>query len=580
MSVNDVPVNLIETSEFGFGTGEFFTGLAYGSKASVDAKDAQDAIRRSQELFAQAARYAKQRGIKICLGFELNGPPDQAHIDDVSTRLQVLVDKYPEVDTVWFWQNEAGSVGNSTMAADVQLAKAAKDYTPHFAYLKDEPRAKEACRIGYYISRAYAALKKLAPEKRVAISGWGGDKWLHFTDLFTGLDEILPKDVVFSALDNIDPSWQPTVSEYYGKVAADRETWAIPWWESDGGGSRHDQFMPECNVKPFSALLPDVLAKKCKGVMGIHWRVRDDEDVAKYMMNFAWNPLGTTYEGFWADFATRCFGPTDAPAMTKLLIELDALGPRWTGGAGQTECGTFAWEDGDGMPKPENLAKLQEIRAKLVEIAARDRKEGKTQFIDRLERLIATIDWVTLYDQAAVLAIKAGTTNDPKEAADLISQMPLGKAMQTYTRLLSTQGEWGVLATVNVKAFAAYENLWKDKAKTSVPTAAYQSDLPFQVAFRQPSCIVPVGEPIPVEVVVVGGKAIKSVILRYRKMGTGRYVSVPMTRGFRNVFSGAIPGSAVTEAGVEYYIEAMGSAGQVVHEPIGLPSITVTVVKK
>ena len=367
----------MKTAEFGFGTGEFFGGLAYGSKATTDAVDGQDAIRRSQELFAQAAKYAKQRGVKICLGFELNGMPDDAHLADVSKRLLVLTTKYPEVDTVWFWQNEAATVGYSTLPADAKLSQAARKFAGHFAYLHDEPRAKEACRIAYFISQAYAALRKIAPEKRVAISGWGGDNWLHFTDLFTGLDEILPKDVVFSALDNIDPSWEPNVSKYYGKVRADRETWAIPWFESDGGGSRHDQFMPECNTKPFSALLPNVLAKKCKGIMGIHWRVRDVEDVARYTFDFAWNPRTTTYEGFWADYALRCFGPAEAPEMAKLLMELDSLGPRWTGGSGQTECGTFAWEQGGGMPKPENLAKLQEIRARLVEIAERDRHAGR-----------------------------------------------------------------------------------------------------------------------------------------------------------------------------------------------------------
>jgi hypothetical protein len=62
--------------------------------------------------------------------------------------------------------------------------------------------------------------------------------------------------------------------------------------------------MPQCNTKPFSALLPDVLKKGCKGVLGIHWRTRAVEDVAAYMMDFAWNPTKTNYEWFWSDFAT------------------------------------------------------------------------------------------------------------------------------------------------------------------------------------------------------------------------------------------------------------------------------------
>ena len=187
------------------------------------------------------------------------------------------------------------------------------------------------------------ALKTIAPDKRVVISGWGGDKWDRFTDLFPGLDEVLPKDIVFSALDNIDPTWEPNVSRFYGKLPADRQRWAIPWWESDGGGSRHDQFMPQGNTKPFSVLLPDVLRKGCQGDLGIHWRSRAVEDVAAYMLDFAWNPTKTTYESFWSDFARRCFGEADAPEMAKILMELDALGPRWTGGGGQQECAGFTW---------------------------------------------------------------------------------------------------------------------------------------------------------------------------------------------------------------------------------------------
>jgi len=43
------------------------------------------------------------------------------------------------------------------------------------------------------------------------------------------------------------------------------------------------------------------------------------EDVARYMMDFAWNPDATTYESFWQDFARRCFGPKDADEMSRFM---------------------------------------------------------------------------------------------------------------------------------------------------------------------------------------------------------------------------------------------------------------------
>ncbi len=570
----------MKTAEFGFGTGEFFTGPAYGSRASVDAKDDQDAIRRSQDLFQQAVAYAQERGIKVSLGFQLDGLPTEARLKDVASRLRVLVRKYPWIEYIWFWQAEAATV-NPGLTADAATSDQMKKEAAHFAYLKDEKRALEGGRMAVYIEQAYKALKDIAPNKRVVISGWGGDKWLHFTDLFPGLDEILPKEVVFSALDNIDPSWEPNVSQFYGKLPEERERWAIPWWESDGGGSRHDQFMPECNVKPFSVLLPDVIKKGCKGVLGIHWRSRGVEEVAAYMMDFAWNPTNTTYESFWSDFAMRCFGEADAAEMSKVLMELEALGPRWTGGGGQAECAGFTWMADPPAPKEENLKTLQTIRQKLQVIVEHDRKAGNTQYLDRVERLIHTIDWVTLYDEAAMQVLQAQekSATDKKAAAEMLLKALLGKAMQVYTRLLYTQSDWGVLATVNVKAYASFEALYRQCADAAVPNAVASDALPIQLAFKEPNKIATQGEPLPVQIVATGGKSIESVKVFYRTLGEGKYASNPMRRGFRNVYQAAIPASAVTEKGLEYYIEVKGAGGQLFRAPKGLPSIAVTIVR-
>ena len=81
-------------------------------------------------------------------------------------------------------------------------------------------------------------------------------------------------------------------------------------------------------------------------------------------------------------------------------------------------------------PKEQNLQTLKNIRQKLQSIAERDRKEGKTQYLDRVERLIDTIDWVTLYDEAAmqVLQAQAKSATDKKAAAEMLLKAPLGKS--------------------------------------------------------------------------------------------------------------------------------------------------------
>jgi hypothetical protein len=99
------------------------------------------------------------------------------------------------------------------------------------------------------------------------------------------------------------------------------------------------------------------------------------------------------------------------------------------------------------------------------------------------------------------------------------------------------------------------------------------------VAFKEPNKIATQSEPLPVQIVATGGKSIESVKVFYRPLGEGEFVSMPMTRGFRNVYQAAIPGTAVTEKGLEYYIEVKGAGGQLFRVPKGLPSIAVTIVK-
>ena len=212
--------------------------------------------------------------------------------------------------------------------------------------------------------------------------------------------------------------------------------------------------------------------------------------------------------------------------------------------------------------------------------------------------MINTIDWVTTYDEAAVQIMKAeamstnaatfvdkpdiehlfaGSVDDKKAATEILRNAPLGKAMQTYTKLLYTQGDWGVLATVNDKAYGAFEKFYKQCDEGFVPGSSVPGDLPIQVAFKEPNKIVAQGEPLPVQIIATGGKSIESVKLQYRTLGEGEFVAMPMIRGFGNVYQATIPGSAVTEKGLEYKIEVKSIEGQLFRVPKGLPSIAVTV---
>lgn len=136
--------------------------------------------------------------------------------------------------------------------------------------------------------------------------------------------------MIFAALDNIHPAAQPNVSAVYGKLSPGRQRWPIPWYESDGGGPRRDQFRPQTNTKEFTLLCRDARAKGCQGLLAIHWRSRDVEEVAAWCAQYAWEP-DLSYEAFYRRFAARCFGPEHAEELGTVLRELESLGPRWTG---------------------------------------------------------------------------------------------------------------------------------------------------------------------------------------------------------------------------------------------------------
>jgi hypothetical protein len=52
-----------------------------------------------------------------------------------------------------------------------------------------------------------------------------------------------------------------------------------------------------------------------------------------------------------------------------------------------------------------------------------------------------------------------------------------------------------------------------------------------------------------------------------------------MTLSLWNLYQATIPATAVTEKGVEYYIEVKAADKQLIRVPKGQPSIAVTVVK-
>ena len=370
------------------------------------------------------------------------------------------------------------------------------------------------------------------------ISGWGGDEYLCSEEYYAGLDQLLPRDVVFSSLDIIRP--HPRVDAIYGDFAPDRQRWPIPWLECDG-----DQWHPQPNVHIYEGVASDAHRKGCQGLLGIHWRTRDIEENLAFLVDYAWQP-GLTAEAFFAQLAARCYPAAIASDMARIHSQLDSLGWRWVGGAGQTECGEFHFAPGTAA----KTRQLQDLRSQVASLLP---KAGKSAA--RVNWLLARIDWTLAYTHAEIAAVKAEKLLDegrPAEALAALDGGNLGGALRIFASRLSTRGEYGVLATVNTKAVHAWRKL---RSQCLAALGRNAESLPADDWTPQPQIVLPRfiasasrGQDLELMPISLGGK---SAWMHYRTLGQNAWKTLPLNAVKGWVYRAVLPGHDLVPPGVE-----------------------------
>ena len=290
----------VPASAFPFGTDKLFAEDYFGAASTQHGTDTNAAIRLEQDLMRDALDYAHKRGLRTCLGFEINSDPTVAeHREVFLKRLNRLLDQYPALDYIWIWQPETqGAQGFARTYHQHPLRDA---FNPDGSALEpyalarrktferivertagERPffqeteagkaaRAREGARLEQFAQLALRALAQRANAPKLVISGWGGDERLLSAEYYDGLDKLLPKDVVFASLDHIWP--RPRVDKVYGELPPDRQRWPIPWLELDG-----DQWQPQPYVHVYEQMARDAHQGGSQGLLGIHWRTRDIEE--------------------------------------------------------------------------------------------------------------------------------------------------------------------------------------------------------------------------------------------------------------------------------------------------------------
>jgi hypothetical protein len=558
------------TDEHGFGTGRIYYQDHFGSDLSTAGLETGKAMEAEQALLADAMAYAHAAGLRTCVGFEVSADPtDPEELRQLDARLRHVLSRYP-LDYLWLWQPEGmGINGVSPPEPMSRWGTYVRRWHDVFAYLGGEQRIAEAVRVTLYVQAAYGMMKGASPKTRLAVAGWGGDQWLRFSDLFPGMDKLVPKDIIFGALDNI--SVTPGVSANYGQVKG-RELWPTPWFEYDG-----DQWTIQANTRPWSGAVADAKAKGCSGILAIHWRTRAVEQSAAYMARFAWGEAGTV-EAFYARLAREWFGARAAAAGAKVLSDLDALGYRWTGGGGEGECAPLGWAPGRDDAK---LAKVRQCRDVLNGLLATAQADpgAPAMAAERLRWLIAMAEWVDAYEltarglsgdgEALRLYGEAKAAADAKAgdagaragtALDALRKLPFGPGMAGLTPTVSDRGELGQLASINDKAWWAIREMQRDVAKLAGTKVSPEADVaaslgPAVVAFERPTT-APAHEELRLRVGLLGG-------------GTGRLVWRPWGGQWRNcelrhlkrdVFEAVLAPADVRPPGIEWYVEMASPA--------------------
>lgn len=460
------------TKDFLFGTGLFFSRGEWGSEVGIDdgwTFAPGRATRWQQQMVAEALRYARSLGIETCLGFEVTGDPlDQVNQEKLEKRIRHVLATYP-LDYLSIWQSESKGISGEEGNREQDHGSDADELWRAFSYFPEMKQQAEGVRMARYNRQAYAILKAVRPDVKMVVSGWGGDQHMKFTDYYVGLDKVLPKDVVFSALDNMNPRRADHASEAYGKLGPGRARWPVPWFETDGG----ELTGPQPNVGAFEPVLKDIARKKCEGLLGIHWRTRNVEDVAGYLYRFGWNVQLTPAE-FLQQYARDQYGPGNAERMTQVHLKLEEYGAQYVGVSGTPECAPkrFLWftkkKNLNRARLPDLAALAKDLRGRSADAAAKGQGHAALRFHD----LAATIDWLVkrayvgtaIWGNEAPLLVRLeeaenlcdqGRVSESRARARLIltelEALNFRGALEALATTCRTRGELGVLATVNAR---------------------------------------------------------------------------------------------------------------------------------
>jgi hypothetical protein len=573
------------TSTYKMGAAEFFDRETFGADASRLAVDNWERADRTTALFRKALEFAQQLGIRTGIGFEPYSNPSEIESalppesksfpggliesrigkDLLERRLADLLERYPMVDYVWLWQDEAWDSKDK----DVRLS-----VTPFM--------------------QAHEFLKKHAPTKRLVLGGWGRVA-RHFEDLH----QRLPEDIVFSSLDDT-LGWDP-IAEAFGKLGK-RERLPIPWLEDDPS-----MWLPQFRASHVEDAMQRAHNLGCQGILGIHWRHRVVDPTATYFARATWDRKLTSAANYRHYCETQAVGGRAAElasifedADRRHTISSTFLGTYDEKGSANTNQITADFNEvfnyDDVEPELGVFASQRAVAKQLAELTARATSPLERE---RIGYFSGFVNLMVPYCDALETAHKIGgflkqavAPRDQKkdsEARTLIADnaVPLWlqmapmvrETMLTFQAIVATRNDQGQLTSMqnkfvrialermrlSIKEFLGELPASMDAAYKAAVSPDRANDLRLFIPTR-PSLLY-AEEQVRLFVVLPGAEGPQQVHLYTRKQNSSAWEATAAEHAGRSVYSAMLgPFSTGT---VEYYAAVNNSA---LTAPLGAPN--------
>lgn len=470
--------------EFAFGTGRLFSlprgAEAFGADCAVEARSNEERYVQAQALVRKVVEMAHARGIQVAMGFEfgvhppelasivppesrirgamLPDPTHPANIEILQSELEDVLRAYPGLDWVWLWLHE-----HSMFVAQPELSGRFRQFYErekgHFSDAANEHDVFTGIWSLAQIRQVHEYLARRSPRTRLVIGGWGGGPQLP--PVLRGLDRALPINIVFSCL---NPGMgtgnhAPVLAE----VAKHRETWSIPWFESDGS-----LWHLQLRAASVSAQVKAAHADNLAGVVGIHWRTEETrQNLEAYASTAADPEHAPPSKELYRQHCARRYGPASAEELGALLLRFESenqLGslrseeyypydPKW----GRLPAGLA-----DKLR--EAISSVEGVKAKTPGAAHRanlDWLADNFRFTLLLDEVGRKMEPVYQLKERHLLGATTGTvlTQEARAARSEFASAPIEALFRTFSQRVRSRGELGELSSLNQKLWLEYREL-------------------------------------------------------------------------------------------------------------------------